>query len=341
MKRMILASTALLLLSGPVVANPIEDARICARGVKQPAESHLPYCTRAIQSGRLGRAALALAHNNRGAILQMLGREDEALGNFNRAIELNPGLSWSYLNRGWIFLGRNEFRRAWEDFTQAIKADPFDSKGYVNRSAIYMETEQYDAALQDLERALALNPRDPVAYNNRAMTHYNRKQFDLAYQDSDKALAYGIDAHIKKGTVPPDIYTFRASYNLARGNYREGLKDMDRVLGLTVFAEAHNARAWILATSPDAEVRNGKEAIEAALAAVRLKDIGEFRDTLAAAFAETGQFERAIAEQQHAIKLLRKNGKADKIPAYEKVVQSYHRKQPRRMTPPKPKASKG
>lgn len=341
MKRMILASTALLLLSGPVVANPIEDARICARGVKQPAESHLPYCTRAIQSGRLGRAALALAHNNRGAILQMLGREDEAIGDFNSAIELNPGLSWSYLNRGWIFFRRKEFRRAWKDFSQAIKADPFDSKGYVNRSAIYIETEQYDAALQDLETALSLNPRDPVAYNNRAMVHRNRNQLILAYQYSDKALAYGIDAHIKRGTVTPRIYMFRASYNLALGKYREALKDMDRVLGLTVFAEAHNTRAWILATSPDAEVRNGKEAIEAALTAVRLKDIGEIRDTLAAAFAETGQFKRAIAEQQYAIRLLRENGKADQIPAYEKTLQSYRRNQPRRMTPPKMKTTKG
>ena len=109
MKRMILASTALLLLSGPVVANPIEDARICAKGVEQPAESYLPYCTRAIQSSRLGRADLALTHNNRGAILQMLGREDEALGDFNRAIKFNPGLAWSYLNRGMIFVHREEF----------------------------------------------------------------------------------------------------------------------------------------------------------------------------------------------------------------------------------------
>jgi tetratricopeptide (TPR) repeat protein len=342
MKRMILASTALLALSGAVVANPIDDARICANGVKRPAESHLPYCSRAIRSGRLGRADLALTHNNRGAILQMLGRDDEALGDFDRAIELNPGLAWSYLNRGWLFFRRDQIRRAWEDFNQAIKADPGDSKGYVNRSAIYMKTEQFDAALQDLKTALALNPRDPVAYNNRALIRQKRKQFDLAYLDSDKALAYGIDALIKKGVITPSIYMLRANYNLARGKYREVLKDMDRALGLTEFAEGHNTRAWILATSPDAEVRNGKEAIEAAHAALSLEDTGKFRDTLAAAFAETGQFKKAVAEQRYAIRLLRKNqAPEDEIASYEKVVQSYQRKQPRRMTPPKLKTTKG
>lgn len=343
MKRMILASTALLLLSGPVVANPIEDARICAKGVEQPAESYLPYCTRAIQSNRLGRADLALTHNNRGAILQMLGREDEALGDFNRAIKFNPGLAWSYLNRGMIFIHREEIRRAWEDFNQAIKADPRDSKGYVNRSAVYISTKQYDAALNDLETALALNPRDPMAYVNRAMVRHTRKQYDLAYQDSDKALAYGIDALIRKGVATSRIYKLRVDYNLDRGRYRAALADLKRVLGLNPeMAEAHNSRAWILATSPDAEVRNGREAIEAALAALRLEDTGEFRDTLAAAFAETGQFKRAVAEQRYAIRLLRKNqAPEDQIASYEKVVQSYHRKQPRRMPPPKLKAAKG
>ncbi len=338
MQRMILPLAAVLLLSAtvsaPGLASPIGDARTCAKGVKQPAESYLPYCTRAIQSSRLRRSDLALTHNNRGAILQMLGRNDEALGDFNWAIKFNPGLAWSFLNRGMIFLHREEYRRAWEDFTQAIKADPDDSKGYVNRSAVYIKTEQYDAALKDLGTALALNPRDPLAYNNRAVVRHKRKQFDLAYHDSDKALAHGIDAFIKRGVASPGIYKLRLDYNLDRGRYRLALADLDRVLGLKPdLAEAHNSRAWILATSPDAEVRNGKEAVKAALAALGIKDIGQYRDTLAAAFAETGQFKRAIAEQRYAIELLGKNkAPADRIAAYEKALETYRRNHPRRMT---------
>ncbi len=343
MKRMILPLAAALLLSGPVLAGPIEDANTCTKGVKQPAESYLAYCTRAIQSRRLTRPSLAMVHNNRGAILQMLGREDEAMADFNSAIEFNPGQAFSYLNRGLIFIHRKEFRRAWDDFTRAIQADPDNSMGYVNRSGVYIKTKQYDAALKDLETALALNPRDPFAYHNRALVRKKMNQFDLAYQDSDKAIAYGIEALIKRGMLTPDIYMLRAEYNQNRGRYRKALADLKRALGLKPdYADAHNTRAWILATCPDADVRNGKEAVKAALTALGIEDIAEYRDTLAAAFAETGQFEKAAAEQRYAIKLLRQNKvPADQIASYEKALKIYRQKQPRRITPPMLKSTKG
>ena len=58
--------------------------------------------------------------------------------------------------------------------------------------------------------------------------------------------------------------------------------------------------------------------------------IAKYRDTLAAAFAEAGQFGEAVAEQERAIKLLRAAGRRDEVAAYQSRLDLYLRDRPYR-----------
>jgi tetratricopeptide (TPR) repeat protein len=73
-------------------------------------------------------------------------------------------------------------------------------------------------------------------------------------------------------------------------------------------AAALNNKAWLLATAKDEALRDGALAVEAALAAVAEEDNASYRDTLAAAYAEAGDFVRAAEEQEKAIARLEEEG---------------------------------
>ena len=97
-----------------------------------------------------------------------------------------------------------------------------------------------------------------------------------------------------------------------------------------------NAMAWMLATSPVSAQRNGNEALAIALAVCDRTQHREFSslDTLAAAHAETGQFERAVEIQKEAIRLAQEAGHPEEnLDDYRERLQLYEIHRPYRQTP--------
>ena len=89
---------------------------------------------------------------------------------------------------------------------------------------------------------------------------------------------------------------------LAQGQEDEASDWLERVLA-TGTAEALNGYAWLRATSSAAGVRNGELALAQAQQAVALEPNAAYLDTLAAAYAELGQFDKALATQREALAL--------------------------------------
>jgi tetratricopeptide (TPR) repeat protein len=101
--------------------------------------------------------------------------------------------------------------------------------------------------------------------------------------------------------------------------FREALKINSHLV------KAQNNLAWVLSTHPDESVRNGKEAIRNITAAVQQSPANAFAllDTLAAAYAEDKQFEKAIATAQQAIEVAESAGQVDYAKKIEGRLQRY------------------
>jgi TPR repeat protein len=91
--------------------------------------------------------------------------------------------------------------------------------------------------------------------------------------------------------------------------------------------QALNDYAWLLATSPFAEVRNGQQAVTLALQAVDRSRIPAYLDTLAAAYAETGKFDRAVETQREALTLV-KDGETELVAELKSHLEAFEDGQP-------------
>jgi tetratricopeptide (TPR) repeat protein len=87
------------------------------------------------------------------------GRTDQALADFNRAIQLDPQQAGGYVGRGNTFNILGRYEEAVADYNTAIGIDPTQAEAYANRAIAYDRLKEYEKAIADYEKCLALNPK--------------------------------------------------------------------------------------------------------------------------------------------------------------------------------------
>ncbi|HSF89709.1 MAG TPA: tetratricopeptide repeat protein [Saprospiraceae bacterium] len=131
----------------------------------------------------------ARPYNNRGDALVDEQRYDEALLDFDKAIELQPKYAMAHYNRGNLYQKQKKYELALADFNNAVRYERDFDKAYNNRGTLYKETNRLDEAIVDYDRAISLNPDYHMAYNNRGSVYILQKQYQRAIEDLDQAIA--------------------------------------------------------------------------------------------------------------------------------------------------------
>jgi tetratricopeptide (TPR) repeat protein len=171
---------------------------------------------------------------------------------------------------------------------------------YNNRGVAYLQTGEIDKALADFSASIRDDPDWGLAYLNRAAIRLQRG--DLEGAEADLTHAATLPPSRDRGTA----YMLRGEVRRVRGDYADALKDYRQAVSFERGDKIiNNALAWLLATCPEGSIRNGKEATEIAQRIVRKEDSASARDTLAAAYAETGRFDDATREESQAIAMFK------------------------------------
>ncbi|NER97975.1 MAG: hypothetical protein F6J86_29710 [Symploca sp. SIO1B1] len=123
---------------------------------------------------------------------------EEALQDFNRAIELNPRSDWAIANRGDIYRLMESYEEALQDFDIAIELNPKYDWAIANRCLTYILMGRYEEALQDINCAIELNPKNDWYLYLRGITYLILRQTDSAKADLNNAIQIAQDKHVKK-----------------------------------------------------------------------------------------------------------------------------------------------
>ncbi len=236
------------------------------------------------------------ARNNVAAALVLQGNFAEAVEHLEAALELNPGSAQLHDNLGRALEGKGDLDGAIAHWRKAVAASPFFAEAHNDLGTGLFRKGRLDEAISHFRRAADINPAFAQARYNlgRALAQNGRAEEALAQWRAVLDVVPGFaEARFSMG----DLLYSRGRVREAVANWQEGLRlDGDRVTVL-------NRLARVLATSPDSSLRNGARAVAFAEQAARLsggKD-ATVLETLAAAYAEAGRFEEAIAAARRAL----------------------------------------
>ncbi len=216
----------------------------------------------------------ATAHNDLARLLQTEGRLDESVRHYLAAVHFDSSLAQAHNNLGVLYLQKGQLADGITQLREALRLNPGNVETEYNLALGLIQQQQWNEASEILQRVAP-------AWPNNADAQY-RYGLALAHQ----------------------------------GKSREAMSQYAQALLLRPdFAEALDALAWIAATDPHPELRNGPQAVAMAGRACELtgRQQPAMLLTLAAAYAETGQFSEALAAAEKGRDIAKTKGNKELV----------------------------
>lgn len=243
-----------------------------------------------------GDPIVALLYCRRGDARYDQFLEAEAEADFSEARRHEPATAAGYLGDMWA--RRGNFDRALEEFGQLVELCPQDAQSYLRRGHILEVRGDFERAILDYSAAIRLQPDEESGYLHRARVRHRQGRLDDSLMD--------LSEHLRLHPQDALAYLSRASLRRAQNDLPAALADFNTAYRLAPDdPQVCNSLAWVLATCPDPQFRDGTRAVAIARQACRVTEWKHpyCLGTLAAALAETGSFDEAIRWQTEALDL--------------------------------------
>jgi len=218
-----------------------------------------------------------------------------AEADLSEALRLRPGNVEALFLRGWCRDAMGRPAEGAEDSHQAAGQEAKTFQELWCRAYARGRLEQYEAALQDASAVLELWPTNAEMLRLRGRVRLQLGQMEEAFSDFQRLA--------RVGSLTAEDTAMKALILADTGQYLEAIADYERAIEMDPqCGYANNNLAWLLATCPDAAIRDGARALGLAQTArEQLPPDSDFpKGTTAAAYAECGDFARAIEWEEQA-----------------------------------------
>src|SRR6266566_7511076 len=241
-----------------------------------------------------------MAHTNLGIVLLQKGQLNDGIAHYRAALRMQPD-SWdAEYNLGTALLAQGKVDEAIFHCERAVAMEPNDPDGQVSLGNALLQKQRIDEAIIHYQKAIAIWPDHFLARYGLGRAFLEKGELDTAIAHCRAALLIRPD--------DTDCHTVLAAALDEKGETVEAIRHYEK--SLQIFPQSISALtnlAWLLATSPSESLRNGGKAVEIARQANQLSGGTNtvVLRTLAAAYAETGQFGKAIESARTAVQLAR------------------------------------
>lgn len=298
------------------------------------------------------------AYCDLGLLEHRLGRHDESLQQYQRAIEADPQFAEAHLGVGLALAALERHTEAIVAYRRGLELEPQYAPGWLNLALSLRDAGQTQAAIDALRRARELAPqftaarielvrlliitnqadeviaefqRELATAEDKALVHY---RFAVALTELaryEEALAE-VDRAIELAPLDLTPRNHRAAILLRQGNVQAAIEQWRWIDARKPASPAALDLAWTLATQPEAQWRDGPEAVRLATAYCVHTRYADARgvDVLAAAYAEVGNYPQAVEMAEHALDAARKRKQLELAREIEQRLALYRQEQPYR-----------
>ena len=291
--------------------------------------------------------------------LMLSGNFEEADKQLAKAIQSDPDYMPPRLARARLFRDQGRLNEAVQEYQSVLQRSPASERGRVGLAESYCLLGRPEAAVPIYREVLLVDPDNPDVRIGLGMALTDQGDFTSAESEFATALqaepgnARAIDGlgrvlarqnrldeaavrFLESMRLDPKNAQVHLHYAMslsAHRQFREAIVEYRKALTLDDrLSMAYNNLAWMLAANPDPTIRNGQEAVKLAERACRLTNEEQpfYLVTLAAAYAETGDFKNAIIAAEKARDIARKAGletlaqQNEKRLEYYRVGRPYH-----------------
>ena len=217
----------------------------------------------------------------------------------------------------------------WRDsetlFRQALAVTANNDVADNNLGIVFLQQGKLDEAISLLQAAVDLRPDNSPAQENLAKALLQKGRVPEALVHYHKLVELQPDNF--------EVHNIVGTVLVQQGHIREGVEEWQKVLVIQPDnGNAMSNLAWVFATAPDDSLRDGAQAVKLAEQALHLSGgrIPILFRTLAAAYAETGQFSRAIETAQRGITLANNQGNPGLAAELQGSISLYQEQRPLR-----------
>jgi tetratricopeptide (TPR) repeat protein len=304
----------------------------------------------------------SVAHFSLGAAWAVKGANEKAIAQYRKALEINPDYAEARSNLGIALFNKGEKEAAIAQYRKALEIDPDYPEARGNLAVALFDKGQKEEAIAQYRKALGIKPEYAEARSNLGIALFDRGEKNEAVAQYRKALEIDpnyVKAHYNLGNalaaegqleeaiahfrmavkIKPDYANAYSSLGLVfleKGDIKKSIDSWQQALEVKPDQpDVQNNLAWLLATAPDASLRNGAKAVALASRADQLNGGGNpiVLHTLAAAYAETGRYGDAAATARRALELAVAQKNDDLAAKLQMEIKLYETNRPMRDSP--------